>query len=500
MARLAGPFHQARQGRGLLIELVAGDYACSNILRRFDGDGLRTRRMLGKRSVKKSGSSSVSFRFVLSRQASYRIAFNHALPRMTRKARIARGSVALRAPPSRGPTGRLELPPPLRVLSASFPPWSPMLPNPTRPVGGLVLSAGSEFASVTDESSPDTRTTGRTKIPIYAQVLTDEPLDWFYDLTRLFRDHPGEVKGKVVVELFESLPAEIRRRIWTGLRRVRIHLTDPRPYLEDRDGLFIEVTGKPFPVDELRHRSSRGDTVARYLLANGDEFVARSILLDSPPFRLAAKIVSVDEAHGMVWHDHDFAKPLGLDLDEQLVAIRTKGQSLVTRAAEFASKSGSVFAEADHSVLDVKLDAMMLSPFGALARAVHAHVARQLREKHAYDEGDEKLLRRVEAIRDQLGSRIQRLADPFSGAEPFESGSSLIGVSVAFAEPLASIQSHEVIEGQAGDVAARMAATLFEREGLAGVVKRFDFVTFNGERATENNVGEVLRRSAALRN
>lgn len=331
-------------------------------------------------------------------------------------------------------------------------------------------------------------------------MLTEEPLDWFYDIVRLFRDHPGEVKGQVVVDSFESLPAEIRRRIWSGLRKVRIHLTDPRPYLDDRDGIFLEVTGKRFPVEELRYRASRGDVVAKHLLANGDEFVARSILLDSPPFRLAGKVVSVDEAHGMVLHDHDLARPLGLDLEEQLAAIRAGRQSLVTRAAEFASKSGSVFAEADHSVLEIKLNAMMLSQFGAVARAVHQRVARQLREKHAYDEGDEKLLRRVEAIRDQLGSRIQRLADPFSGAEPFESDSSIVGVSIVFAEPLASIQSHEVIEGQAGDIAARMAATLFEREGLAGVVKRFDFATFNGERVTENNVGEVLRRSAALSN
>lgn len=124
-------------------------------------------------------------------------------------------------------------------------------------------------------------------------------------------------------------------------------------------------------------------------------------------------------------------------------------------------KSASVFAEADGSIVEVKIDALTASQLGGVARAVHEDVARRLRERHAYDQGDEKRLRRVESIRSHLGARVQQLANPFGDSKPSSRDTGIVGMSHPFAEPLASIQSHEVIEGQAGDVAARMAATLF---------------------------------------
>ena len=254
-----------------------------------------------------------------------------------------------------------------------------------------------------------------------------------------------------------------------------------------------------FPLKELAHRARSGDQAAKQLLRVGNEFVAKRILLDSLPFRLAWKVVAVAETFGLVLHDHYVAKPLGLDLEAQLAAVKAARQSPVTRAAEFASKSGSVFAEADDRILKAKYGAMVKHEFGGFAREVHRTVAEALRERHAYDRGDEKLLRRVERVRDQLGARIERLADPFLYPTILVASNAASG-GAPFAEPLGSIESYQVIEGQAGDIAARMAATLYEREGLAGLVKRFDFVTFNGQRVTENNLEEVLRRMAALCN
>jgi hypothetical protein len=372
-----------------------------------------------------------------------------------------------------------------------------MIPNRTRPLGQLQSADGENYVSVSDESSPDARSTGRSKVPIFAQVLGDRPLDWFYDLRFAFPHVPGELKGSVVVTQFESLPAETRRRIWNGLRDVRIHITDPRPYLRERDHIYRNAVGVPFPLAELKERARAGDPTAKYLLSAGDDLVGHLILSDSRPARLARAIVIADDTFGFMDHAHDYAKPLGLDLKEELHAIRAGQQSLVTRAAALACKSGSVFTDAHDAATHADIDEgdFRFDTVRRLAR----NVVNRLRDRHAFDRGDEKLLGRVQKMRDSLGRRLEDMADPFARLERF-SLESTTGCASAFAEPLATVESVEVTEAQAADVAARMAAAIYEREGLHGVVKRFGYVVFNGARVTERNVGEHLRRWNAMGN
>lgn len=196
-------------------------------------------------------------------------------------------------------------------------------------------------------------------------------------------------------------------------------------------------------------------------------------------------------------HAHDHAKPLGLDLKAELHAIRTGQQSMVTRAAALACKSGSVFTDAHDAATnpDMDEDDFRFDTVPRLARKV----VNRLRDRHAFDRGDEKLLGRVQKRRDSLGRRLEDMADPFARFERF-SLESTTGCASAFAEPLATVESADVTEAQAADVAAHMAAAIYQREGLLGVVKRFSYVVFNGARVTERNVDEHLRRWNAMAN
>ena len=85
-----------------------------------------------------------------------------------------------------------------------------------------------------DETTPDSRTTDRQKVPVYATVEEGTPIDWFDDLLTRIPNAP-EVKSRWVLDNLECLPRKTRERVWDGLREVTIHVSDPRPYLGRAD-------------------------------------------------------------------------------------------------------------------------------------------------------------------------------------------------------------------------------------------------------------------------
>lgn len=347
---------------------------------------------------------------------------------------------------------------------------------------------GTEYASVSDESSPDSRITGHAKVPVFAQVTADQPLGWFYDLRAAYPHVPGELKGAVVAAQLSSLAPDLRRRVLAGLRGVRIHLTDPRPYLTERDDIYRKAIGVPFPAGELRERAKRGDKIARYLLEAGDDLVGRRILMDSRPVRLAERIVVVEQVSGLRMRAVDTAAPMGLDIRAQLSAIRSKRQSLVTRAAALATKAGPVFSHALDEAFVYRDEDLRFN----WASSLYRRVAARLRDLHAFDQGDEAVLGRVQAMRDLVGKAIEELMDPFAGSERFAIAS---GVGGSYGEPIPTVVSADVVQAQAADIAARFAVLTYEREGLVGVTRAFDYVVFNGIRVSERTATASTMRS-----
>ncbi len=92
----------------------------------------------------------------------------------------------------------------------------------------LIEPGPSGVASFTDDSSPDSRRPRGTKVSIHAQVLREQPLDWFYKLISYFPDAPGELKADRILAVFRALPEWVQQTVWSGLAGVRIHISDPR--------------------------------------------------------------------------------------------------------------------------------------------------------------------------------------------------------------------------------------------------------------------------------
>lgn len=142
----------------------------------------------------------------------------------------------------------------------------------------IILDGSGEAISFNDEGSPHTNQTGHTKVHIDAQVKRALPLDWFYKLLAFFPDISGELKSAVVVAKFKDLPNETRDRIWRSLRRVRIHIVDPRPHYRRAENMLRKSWRKQDAPEILRRMAAQRSPVARYILATMREMVADLIL------------------------------------------------------------------------------------------------------------------------------------------------------------------------------------------------------------------------------
>ena len=54
-------------------------------------------------------------------------------------------------------------------------------------------------------------------------------MDWFLELRGLYPDVQGELKSKFI-EGFEKLPRDVKMRVFSGMRRARIHIVDTFSY------------------------------------------------------------------------------------------------------------------------------------------------------------------------------------------------------------------------------------------------------------------------------
>lgn len=352
----------------------------------------------------------------------------------------------------------------------------------------------SQFASFTDETSARVLDGSALKVSITGEVACDDPLDWFFDLVAESRRRAAEPDSTAVLDIFRDFPRERRERIRDGMKRVRIHVTDPRVYAEELADAYLTFWRTPFPsVAELRAGTKAGDPLAFNLLRLRDEAIAEQIVLDSPPIRIASKVVLADAFYGLIARKHDFRRPLGLDAEALRRRFRSRQKSVANRLAEWASKSGSVFAAAEDRIAAIGWDEIMGSTrfSGAWSAEMIAEAALEaLVLGRAYDEGDRKGVEAIASDRDAVVAVLTDLVEPFS-SEPFTTEEWCRRLVVGPIETLPSAGSARL---QAADIAAAFARSMYEKAGPIGVVREFDYMTFNGERIGERDAEQIMRR------
>lgn len=343
----------------------------------------------------------------------------------------------------------------------------------------MILEHGSPgVVSFTDDSSPRQDLTGLTKVSIHAQVDREIPT-WFYDLLAYFPDMPGELKSKVILAHFDALPQDARVRILTGLGKVRVHISDPREYRAGLDEIWISAAGQPYPDQEIRRQVRAGNRIAMKIFESGENYVARSILLDSPATRLSAVTAAITNGFGSLMA-RSIERANDPELDHDLAALKPRKLSaLVQRVAAYASKSAAVFASAlDAARAPLSDEEIRSSPFRPFFNR-QRELARVLAQVHAFDEGDAPSLAHIEKRR---GSLLSILRDPF------------YDMGISLARPLQTFDSGKTVHGQVADIAAGFAASLYGRDGLVATVRQFEYVSFNGKRIAESDAVEKVRR------
>jgi hypothetical protein len=337
----------------------------------------------------------------------------------------------------------------------------------------MIIGAGHPDAvSFNDVGSPDGRHTSGLKVHIDAQVVRVEDLNWYYKLLQLCPDIPGELKSKVVSARFDELPFMSRAEIWTTLGKVLIHIVDPRPYKSDVDSLLRTAMKREDAPEYLRRSASEGDVWAQSLQQRTQMFAAESILDDSVAARTHRTAHAFDQ--------DAFVMPFDRVEPPELVTIqdfKCDPKGLVRKVTEWSAKAAAFHGAMD--ALDTFEAEGALYRFNA-SQEIRRKMLRPLMDLHAFDEGDKQQMRVLEDVRGKL---IESMTDPndlFSRMQSFKP-----------VPQYAEFDSKETLFGQAADLAAGIASNHFQLEGIAGLVSRFEHVTYNGKRAGEADIARI---------
>jgi|SRR5579871_212472 len=340
----------------------------------------------------------------------------------------------------------------------------------------MITTAGpADAVSFTDDTSLDTRKTGRSKVSIHCQAERERPLDWYYSLLRRAPTKSGEVKSKDITDVFLALAPPERRKTLTTLKHVRVNITDPRPYQADIKAMLGSIVPGVDAEEFLRRLEHAEECVAENVRRTTRQFATHRMLWDSPSERLRLRHRALTWFPS--WPELEQAgKDLLPDLEDIDLSAFDDGTRPINLNAVsvFVSKSGSVFYPAldalDRTCEDLQSPPTAWNFWG---------VGRALRDFHVFDDGNRKAITWVDHKRTEALSLI----DPYSH----------LGLGLS-PKPFEGIDSKDSYFVQAADFAAGIVTEILERETLVQVARSFDYVTYNGKRIGEMDAAFITAK------
>lgn len=342
------------------------------------------------------------------------------------------------------------------------------------PSSSKLIIPGSEpldADSYTDETSARISGRNKHKVWIHAQVSSTDRLEWFFELYNHFSDLSGELKDSAEASDYFRYPLSLRQRISPGLRRTRIHIVDTFVYEAEGKQVMRSILKCDDYEKILREKES--PLLAKSLIQATENYVSSMILLDSPMQRLERNLLYGSSiGYGLFQYraEQEQARrrrEFAMDLDP----FKKGRKKLSDTAAKWVSKAGSVFSDAVEFSENIMIGEYQM----------RQRVAAMLDKSHAFDVGDDKSIEWLESQRKQF------IID------------SVYGVC-GFLRPLyGNIDSKLSRRTQAADIAGKIAERVYGKFGLEGVMERFDYVTFNGERVNEGNISRILDHWSVIR-
>ena len=333
----------------------------------------------------------------------------------------------------------------------------------------FVEESPKEAKSFTDETSPQKPAASDRKVSIHGQVIRELPLAWYHDLMKLYPAESKEVKSTRILNEFYNLPRDFRDKIWVGMKRVIINIVDSLSYQTDLKQILCDVYKNDRIHELLKQNAQQGDEFSRKILKSMDETVTKWIIRDSPPERLKRSMRPRYWPGSLAFYMN---QPVRDDDEVDLSPFKAKKSSMTSKAVKYASKSGSVFNPARDQI-----NPMLMFQHDSWT---HYMVCRVLRDSHAFDRGDDQSIKWIDSQRKKIAG---------SGHYDYYDDDGAWHVEDGFGQ-LYSIPSDTSSYAQAADIAAGFARQDYERHGIAAVAGRFDYVTINGERITQDNAEE----------
>jgi hypothetical protein len=338
----------------------------------------------------------------------------------------------------------------------------------------LFRPIGSNAASFTDDTSLPY---APLHVSIHAQIIKEDTHNWYFHLRHLALNGQAEFKEQAM-RMFFGLPESDRDRIFRSLRRARIHITDPRPYAIDLGENLRNLLPKGTKICGFLRRLDSSTQHLAAVQGLTRTFVIDSILDDSPARQLLMRYRAWQYSTGqriLSWCLPQVGQAPTRDDDDDITG-QYKPNS-VTEAANFISASASVFTPA----ID-KFDEARDDPFLSAPMAGSYLLNRALGTAHAFDAGNEQIIKGIEEQRSIVLDKTDEKRSFFPHFMP---------------EPLVEVNSAFSPSIQVADIAAGIARRIWYEHNLVYLVRHFEYVTYNGTRLSEAKAAsweDTLRR------
>jgi hypothetical protein len=332
------------------------------------------------------------------------------------------------------------------------------------PHGGLP-----QAASFTDDTSLPR---AGCRVSIHAQIIRDHQINWYFFLKSRTPHDRGEFKDQVLNTFFGLAEAD-REKVFKTLRTVRIHIVDPRPYTATLYGTLQKHLPKGASVTGFLKRLDDSTRHLEAVRSGALSFIAESILRDSPAERLKLEYRAWEYSQGLRIIPEEETAFMGMRPQPEpppqrfdLTPFEHRNSNILNDVANFVSASASVFSPAIDEFERAREDYFFASPMAG-PWLINSTLGRA----HAFDEGHSHAVKWIEGQRADVLSEVDRNRQFYPAYAP---------------ERLLELVSTESVPIQAADIAASIARELWHRHSLPHLARRFEYVTFNGERLSEN--------------
>ena len=305
------------------------------------------------------------------------------------------------------------------------------------------------------ETTPDTRTTDRQKVPVYATVKEGTPIGWHDDLLACVLDVP-EFKSPWVLANLECLPRKTRGRGWRGLREVTIHISDPRPYFGRADEDLPRRCGLRLQTLIRMARQSKHKEVLQ--IGEGlSSLIGQQMIRYSFGHRLI-RVLRIAKQRASLSRS-----PAEEDLGDVIRELRGPSRSIFDSVSEYTAR-GSAFAPAFEMATTYGVEAdLRRFWFGPNSDdLIFRGTLKHLADGHAFDAGNERLTRILDSRRRSMVKRLTR-----------NTVSSILSHEPCDVPAFVDMNSRADRPIQAADSAAGLVRHVLGQEGPVGPFRRW---------------------------